>query len=520
MSALSFGCVRDLGRSAVARSLVGLSVLLLGLAAAAPAQSAPEDIMVGAFDKITGVPIMSAMLGLVRAGERVPTTPAVLDERLRAVEALLREVDSRLKIVESRLRDVEDEVIRLANIGRMRELQRIRAEIAAIAQELLGHPTDPTRLAILTFRAGQQADIIRDNVDFDIWKWSDRDPATGRLRSGFRVLPSFELYTLALQTWMAAALTQSAGQPQVIVRDQGPSLLAHADFLRTRDGWRERRTDVDATPTTLPEHLKTAVYCRLEPAERYADRQGYCTFGVGCLDEIEGTRVDSGELMELAVGAPGATTLCSWNPDQVLFLEGEEELRNEHGLELMTALAQSLERLGRTGSLAEQQVWPFPDTTSGTIFSVALDRPLAAPRNTDAGVEPLIIRCPSFGGCRLTNESREAQWTFGGAAGFVRNIGSGHCLDVRDNAAVADAPLVLWPCNQTASQLWDKQPVTNQHYRLASRGNGLCATVKPLPQAQLGRIAFDAARPLLLQPCDGRQTQVFSNTDSNFRGPN
>jgi hypothetical protein len=305
MDASSLRDVRRRARDAVAGSLIGLVALMLGLAAVGPAEAAPEDIMVGAFDKITGVPIMSAMLGVVRAGERVPTTPAVLDERLRAVEALLREVDARLRMVESRLRDVEDEVIRLANIGRMRELQRIRAEIAAITQELLGHPTDPTRLAILTFRAGQQAEMIRDNVDFDIWKWGDRDPATERLRSRFRVLPSFELYTLALQTWMAAILTQSAGQPQVIVRDQGPALLAHAAFLRTRDGWRERRTDVDARPTTLPEHLATAVFCRLEPIDRYADGQGNCTFGVGCLDEIEGTHTDRDERMELAVGAPG-----------------------------------------------------------------------------------------------------------------------------------------------------------------------------------------------------------------------
>jgi hypothetical protein len=68
------------------------------------AKAAPEDILAGAFDKITGVPFASTMLAIVRQGESSPQSPAALDARLSAVEALLRNMEPRLRLVEERLK--------------------------------------------------------------------------------------------------------------------------------------------------------------------------------------------------------------------------------------------------------------------------------------------------------------------------------------------------------------------------------------------------------------------------------
>ena len=172
----------------VAAAIVAAAIVFSPARQPAMAQAA-EDVLAGAFDKITGVPFASTMLGIVRAGESSPRTPEALDARISVLEALLREMEPRLKTVEFRLAKLTSEVVKLANVGRLRELQRIRGELAAITAELKLKPADPTRRAILEFRAQQQADAIKDTVDFDIWKWSD--VSNGLVRTRFVVYPAF-----------------------------------------------------------------------------------------------------------------------------------------------------------------------------------------------------------------------------------------------------------------------------------------------------------------------------------------
>jgi len=142
----------------------GLAALIL---ANQPVLAGPEDIMAGAFDQVTGVPVMTIMLGIIRSQESLPTTPENLDRRLQAVEAQLVQLDTRLKLVETKVDQLQLDVVRLSNISRLRELQGIRSAIDLINKELMTHPTSVTQVAILEFRAQQQADLLRDNVAFD-----------------------------------------------------------------------------------------------------------------------------------------------------------------------------------------------------------------------------------------------------------------------------------------------------------------------------------------------------------------
>ena len=99
-------------------------------------QATAENMMASAFDAITEVPFASTMLGIVRNGESVPTTPENIVARLDKIEAMLQNFAGRLAIVEAKVAQLQAEVVKISNVNRMRELQRVRGEILEICQEL------------------------------------------------------------------------------------------------------------------------------------------------------------------------------------------------------------------------------------------------------------------------------------------------------------------------------------------------------------------------------------------------
>jgi hypothetical protein len=496
-------------------------VASLILAPAQQANAAGEDILAGAFDKITGVPFASTMLAIIKQGESSPQSPAALDARLSAVEALLRNMEPRLRLVEERLKQLQSEVVKVSNINRLRKLQQVSAELSEINAELRTKPVDPGARAILEFRARQQADLIKNDPDFDLWKWSDITPANQAVRNRFLVYPSFELYGLAITTWFAAIELNSGTQPQRVVVESGAFLRDHEAFLETRSGLPDLLDD----PVTLPEHLHAAAFCRLEAVDKFSNSAGGCVFASVCIDTMADTSFETGR-QTLTLRPPKAGTLCTTNPSQSEGLKGEEELRNTYGAELMAALAHSLSKLATTGSLRDPFVGQFPNFTQNQIFSVPLDGPVLASIGAALGALPAIPRCiPVVGGCSFgVKLSQQTAWTvastnpaaIGGAGGLstIRHNGSGLCLDVKNSAAVAAAPLILWSCNGTPSQVWNLVKLNNVQYTLVAGNSKLCATVEP--SAPAGNFQLNVARSLLLESCDRRDLQQFSNTDSTL----
>jgi hypothetical protein len=483
------------------------------------ANAAGEEILVGAFDKITGVPFGSTMLGIVKSGEQSPRTPEALDARLSAVEKLLRDMEPRLRLVEQRLSQLQNEVVKIANISRLHELQRIRAELAVIIFELRAKPADPLRRALLEFRAQQQADLIKNNVDFDIWKWSDVSDQSVRTR--FLVYPAFELYATSITTWFAAIELNAGDRPQRVVAELRGPLGDHATFLESRSNFRELLDE----PVSLAEHLRNAAFCRLEAVDKFANAAGQCVFAAVCIDTMADKSVET-DRQTLTMQPPTAGTLCTTNPDQSVGLKGEDELRAAYGSELMAALAVSLRRLATTGSLQPPFVGTFPNFIETQIFAVALDGPLLAPGGAAAGTSPAIPKCTllASGACFFgVKLSQQTGWTIASKPGVVgatgpvaiRHNGSGLCMDVKNGVALAGAGVILFPCNGTASQVWNKRALNNVSYTLGAGTSELCATVVPAaPNNQL-----QLSRSLTLQPCNGGALQQFSNSDSGVIGP-
>jgi hypothetical protein len=509
---------------AIHRIVIG-GILVVTLAASSVHAAPPtaEDLLADTFDKTTGVPFASTMLALIRTGEHTPQSPEALDARLSAIEALLRDMEPRLKLVEQRLLALENEVVKVSNINRLRTLQRISSELAEINTELRQRPADAGARAILEFRARQQADLIKNDPELDVWKLSDVIVAAEPVRTRFFVYPTFELYTLAIHTWLAAIELNSGTQPQRVVTQLGSFLRDHQAFLETRAGLPE----ILDKPVTLPENLHAAAFCRLEAVDTFSNAAGGCVFASVCIDAMAEKRVET-DRQTITVQPPKAGTLCTSNPGQSVGLQGEDELRNAYGQELMAALADALARLATTGSLGDPFVGQFPNFIQTQIFSVPLGGPLLSSSAAAPGTLPAIPKCtPVIGGCSFGVQlSQKTGWTVantnpkavGGGGGFmtIRNNGNTLCLDVKNSAAAPAAPVVLWPCNGSASQVWNKVLAANAQYTLAAGNTTLCATVAPA--AAPGNFQL-TSRSLTLQTCNRGPLQQFSNSDGQIVGP-
>ncbi len=505
------------------KACTALLVLPLFLVRPDYAAADADDILAGAFDATTGVPFASTMLGIVRAGELVPTTPSVLDSRLAAVEAMLANMEPRLALVEARLRQVQVELVRVENRARLNELRTVKDELTIINEELRTQPADAGQRKVLAFRAMTAANRLKNSIDFDVWQWSNVAPTDQTIRTRFMVYPSFEVYAAAVATWFVALDLYAGDNPQRLVAEFGPALLDHAAFLTTPNDF-ELFAD---EPVTLDEHLRMAAFSRLEAVDRFADAAGNCVFAVETVDSMTDTVAETGR-ETIAMNPATVGTLCTTNPAQAVGLAGEQELLDRYGEQVMAALAADLDKLGHHGSLGAPFVGTFGNFIDAQIFSIPLDGPVVVGAHALAGARPAVPNCrlSVSGGCnRGVTLSQDTAWELrnldpavpggGGGAMTLRQIGSGLCLDVNGGVAVAGAAPILFECNGAASQVWTKQAFTNADFTLAS-GNNLCATIEP---AVLGNVAIQLSRSLVLEPCDGGPLQHFSHADSTLVPP-
>ena len=241
--------------------------------------------------------------------------------------------------------------------------------------------------------------------------------------------------------------------------------------------------------------------------------------------------------LQMIQDPPGAQTLCTWDVNRQWDFPLQDKLRNDHGELLMTTLADALEKVAATGSQASQFIGTFPDWVMTPIYSVPLDQPFEAPIASKLGATPVIASC-SVIGCRLPT-SGEGYWqlAISSQPHVVRNVSSSLCLDVKNNAVAPYAQLVLWPCNGTPTQMWEKRASANGSWSLASAGSAFCLTVPlddpvrpahpgiiPLGPGSIGVSSRVIRRQkfVMLASCDGNPRQKFANTDSTGppRGPN
>jgi Ricin-type beta-trefoil lectin domain len=337
------------------------------------------------------------------------------------------------------------------------------------------------------------------------------DPA-GNLRTRFEVLPSFELYSLALITWFSALEVVSETAPATVVRDYGPALSQHASFLRPRVGWSEWSSP-DSPPVTLPEHLRAAVFCRLETSQLYVDQNGTCSFAQVCYDNLDDKKLQLPESVVISIHPFTTNTACTWDPNRETFFgQPLDDLRNGHGLALMVKFAEVLERLAFTGSTKTQLISSFAGLVDNTAFFLG-----------DWAIEPQSDPTPGgkvlLGPYTVSNSSR-FEWTVDSRTQMIRNDGNKVCLDVQDNAAVPGAWVTLWSCNNSQTQRWDVNISSVPSFNIVNKTSNLCATQSALPPRQIGGPLsnINDPRPIFLSQCANLPTQQFSRRPTHILG--
>jgi Ricin-type beta-trefoil lectin domain-like len=490
---------------------VTLGALVSTLAISIPRPSSADheteeawtEVMVGAFDDATGVPVMGKLLTIMKAQESLSYSPEVLDQRLRAVEEHLQQIDARLQQVAIRVGQLQTEAVRNANTDRLRELQRIRGEIVLVSAGLRNNPNAFER-SQLTLKAEQMADQLKDSPNFDIWQWTDIDPATN-LRTRFEVLPSFELYSLALITWFSALEVVSETAPATVVRDYGAALSKHATFLRSRPGWKE-----GSDPLTLPEHLRAAVFCELETSQLYVDQNGKCSFAQVCYDNLDDKKSQPPQTVVISIQAFTPTTACTWDPNREMFFDTLDDLRNGHGLALMDKSADLLERLATTGTSKTQFIGSFTGPVDHAAFFLG-DWALESPSNPASGGKLVLAA--------YTNVNR-FDWTIDSNLKMIRNDANNQCLDVQDNTPVSGASVILWPCNNAGTQRWEVNTNAVPSFNIINKASNLCATKGDLPPHVIGGPLFNVndPRPVFLSQCANLPTQQFSTRPTHILG--
>jgi hypothetical protein len=168
-------------RKLAARVTLGALVSTLAISTPRPSSADHESelawtgVMVGAFDDVTGVPVMGKLLEIMKSEESLSYSPEALDQRLRAVEEHLQQIDSRLQQVAIRVGQLQNEAVRNAATDRLRELQRIRGEIVLVNAGLRNNPNAFER-SQLTLKAEQMADQLKNSPNFDTWQWTTSIP--------------------------------------------------------------------------------------------------------------------------------------------------------------------------------------------------------------------------------------------------------------------------------------------------------------------------------------------------------
>lgn len=498
----------------------GLSLLVLG-SAIQPAAAASEEILAGAFDAVTGTPFATTMLSLVKSGEQTSQSPEILDARLRQVEALLQNIDQRLALVEARLQQLQIQVVKDENTARITQLQQIQANLIEIVTELKTKPTDRGRRVVLEVKAREQAELLKNSPDLNLWKWSDIDSAQ-TLRIRFMVYPSFELYTLAIATWMEAIALKSPTNPQETIADSGSFLRAHSDFLNFRSNFRE----LMQPPVSLAEHLQAAAFCSLDAVDPFSDARDQCVFATMCVDTMNDTYTETDRLTVRMPNTP-LGSLCTFSPSQSFGLKGEAELRAKYGSELMASLSAGLDQLARTGSLRKPLTGTFPNFVMSQIFSAPLASPLQAPLHALSGTAPQVYCTRSIKGCSYgltlsdetsyvitTQVETTRQLVPNERFVSIRHNGNGLCLDV-NGLAIRGSGVILNLCRSSVYQTWDQKPAGPGKYTLSVINTNLCATVAPEAPPR----SLKTSRQISLQYCDGRVLQQFSATDLQSPDP-
>jgi|GEM_PF-3207498 len=261
--------------------------------------------------------------------------PDATGEALKKINERLDRIEKRISDLDAKINALRNDFFREKNYTRLQLLRTKRELLQGLAIQLQEKPTQPDAKRGLVKAVQNIAD---DFLDPELWQWSDMRRSDDQMVDpDFKPLPTLELYTTTLVTWMAA-ISYAGGDSDYVKRNYGPALQRHINYLNQ----------------TLTANIRTRVSARIDNIDKYPKNR-VCAYEVFIDDKFRHLAKDAGPGQ---VQMPSNNVMCQV-PEAMGHVALEGEMQRAYGIDVMEAVSAKLDRLRAQGTLAEQFTGTF-----------------------------------------------------------------------------------------------------------------------------------------------------------------
>jgi len=177
---------------------------------------------------------------------------------------------------------------------------------------------------------------------------------------------------------------------------------------------------------------------------------------------------------------------------------------------------------------ADTQVFgQFPTTTPDSVlrqkralYAISIDEPLIAPANAAIDIQLTFKRCHDLQihpGCPVTADLE--QWAYDPATHRLFHAASGKCVNISGARTDPGSPIIIYPCAGGANDKWTLvEHAGSPIWSIKSDQTGMCLQAQPGRSARSTnqRLTLPTPATLVQMPCNGSDTQRFTNVDADW----
>jgi hypothetical protein len=285
------------------------------------------------------------------------------DQTPQLLVALQRQIDlvgSAVSELRDRLNELVGQQGDEANRQRVLALDDLRQEVKGVSLDMQAASMDLDRAISIASHAG----IVLDKflrLDFDAWRWVDvvRDPRSEELslrRDRFKSRPTLPIYLSAVLTWLAARekVRRLGGQDRL--DDDRNRIGRHLAAVSIRPTFDKYGMPPASIPVTITENIQSRIHAIVHASTKFPEN-GVCRYFFEVQNWMTGSRKRGDHFDQLALEP---TDLCTVSPASLAMPNLELEAETAAGVPDLLAIAEVLQRVERTGTVAEQFIGVFP----------------------------------------------------------------------------------------------------------------------------------------------------------------
>ncbi|OUS74039.1 hypothetical protein B1748_22130 [Paenibacillus sp. MY03] len=300
-----------------------------------------------------------------------------------------------LNLLDERMDELVNEVAKESNRGTNRDLLDYLDEIRQV-HLAMRVPSPDIETAVRNANAvGITLDKFLRN-DYDIWRWTDVvtkevfDPQTGNTHdvtslasNVFKHLPTLPVYLMAVLTWLAAREKVVQMNARHRLDDDAGRIARHLAAVSVRPGFDKYAGGEASEPHSIPEHIKWQIRAFPIASDKHPVNR-VCRFMFELRNWMNGD-VKRGDHFDLTMESDHV--LCTVNPDNLGSPSLEIDAETECGIEVLQALAETLERVSHAGTVRKPFVGRFSTEETyapACLYVIAQNAELRWYRNEEA----------------------------------------------------------------------------------------------------------------------------------------